>query len=404
MSSIKLLEGKNIILGVTGGIAAYKAAIICSRLVQAGAMIEVVMTEAAQQFVTPLTFQALTHRPIHTDMFDLRARQNIAHVSLARAAEVLVIAPATANTIAKLAHGLADNLLTAIALDTRAPLVLAPAMETGMWQHPATQANLDKLRTWGANIVGPAQGRLASGGMGEGRMVEPDEVIGMARLTLARSGDLAGQRVVITAGGTREAIDPVRYVSNHSSGKMGYALAEVARDRGAAVTLISTVNRPAPFGVEVISVDSAQHMLEAVLNAVRQADVLVMAAAVADFRPKTTAGHKIKKQAGVEELILEMARTPDILTEVAAQKSAGHGPQIIVGFAAETENLLKNAKSKLERKKLDLIVANDVTAADAGFAVDTNRVTLLAANGSIEELPLLSKVEVAEAIFDAVER
>ncbi len=404
MSTIKLLQNKNIILGVTGGIAAYKAAIICSRLVQAGAVVEVVMTAAAQEFVTPLTFQALTHRPVHTDMFDLRARSNIAHVSLARAVEVLVIAPATANTLAKLAHGLADNLLTAIALDTRAPLVLAPAMETGMWQHPATQANLDKLRGWGANIVGPAQGRLASGGLGEGRMVEPDEVVGMVRLVLARGGSLAGQRVVITAGGTREAIDPVRYVSNHSSGKMGYALAEVARDRGAAVTLISTVNRPAPFGVEVIAVDSAQHMLEAVLNATRQADILVMAAAVADFRPKTAAGHKIKKQAGLTELTLEMARTSDILAEVAAQKSAGHGPRLTVGFAAETEDLLKNARDKLTRKKLDLIAANDVTAADAGFGVDTNRVTLLAADGSIEELPLLSKVEVAEAIFDKVER
>jgi phosphopantothenoylcysteine decarboxylase / phosphopantothenate---cysteine ligase len=404
MSIVKLLQDKTIILGVTGGIAAYKAAMICSRLVQAGAVVEVVLTEAAQQFVAPLTFQALTHRPVHTDMFDLRARQAIAHVSLARAADMLVIAPATANTIAKLATGLADNLLTAIALDTRAPLVLAPAMETGMWQHPATQANLEKLRAWGVNIVGPAQGRLASGGIGAGRMVEPEEVVGMARLVLARSGSLAGQRVVITAGGTREAIDPVRFVSNHSSGKMGYALAEVARDRGAVVTLISTVNRPAPFGVEVILVDSAQQMLEAVLTATRQADILVMAAAVADFCPKIVASHKIKKQAGVETLTLEMARTPDILAEVSAQKSAGNGPRLTVGFAAETDDLLKNARGKLERKKLDLIVANDVTAADAGFGVDTNRVTLLAADGSIAELPLLSKVEVAEAIFEAVER
>ena len=404
MSTIKLLQDKHIILGVTGGIAAYKSAMICSRLVQAGAVVDVVMTAASQEFITPLTFQSLTHRPVHTDMFDLHARQNIAHVSLARAADVLVIAPATANTMAKLAQGLADNLLTAIALDTRAPLVLAPAMETGMWQHPATQANLDKLRAWGVNIVGPAQGRLASGGMGEGRMVEPDEVVGMVRLVLGRQGRLTGQKVVVTAGGTREAIDPVRYVSNHSSGKMGYALAEVARDLGAAVTLITTVNRPAPFGVEVIAVDSAQQMLEAVLAATHQADILVMAAAVADFRPQAAASHKIKKVVGVDKLTMEMVRNPDILAEIAAQKSVGQGPRITVGFAAETEDLLKNARNKLERKKLDLIVANDVTAADAGFGADTNRVTLLVADGSVEELPLMSKFEVAEAVFNTLER
>ena len=402
---IKVLQNKHIILGATGGIAAYKTATICSRLVQGGALVDVVMTETAQKFVTPLTFQALTHRPVHTDMFDIAVRQNIPHVALADIADLLLIAPATANTIAKLANGLADNLLTAIALATPAPLLLAPAMETDMWQHPATQANMEKLHAWSVNVVGPAEGRLASGAMGPGRMVEPDEVVGMVRVILSRSGDLAGQRVVVTAGGTREAIDPVRFVSNHSSGKMGYALAEVARDRGAVVTLITTVSRPDPFGVEVIQVDSAEQMLEAVLTATREADLLVMAAAVADFRPRTVVGQKIKKETHTDEaLTIEMVRTPDILAEVANQKSARSGPRITVGFAAETEDLLANAQSKLKRKKLDLIVANDVSATDAGFAVDTNRVTLLAADGTVEELPLMSKLEVAEAVFDAVKR
>jgi phosphopantothenoylcysteine decarboxylase/phosphopantothenate--cysteine ligase len=402
MASIKILQNKNIILGVTGGIAAYKSATVCSRLVQAGATVDVVMTEAAQEFITPLTFQALTHRPVYTSMFDIPPGENIPHIALADAANLLLIAPATAQTISKLANGMADNLLTAIALATPAPILLAPAMESDMWQHPVTQTNVKKLRAWGVTTVGPAQGRLASGAMGPGRMVEPDEVVNMVRLVLARTGDLASQRVVVTAGGTREAIDPVRFISNYSSGKMGYALAEVARDRGAAVTLITTVNRPPLFGIEEIRVDSAQQMLEAVLSATRKADVLVMAAAVADFRPKNVADQKIKKQVDTEGLTLEMIRNPDILAEVAQQKSAGYGPRLTVGFAAETEDLVANAAGKLERKKLDLIAANDVTATDAGFATDTNRVTLLAANGFATELPLMSKIEVAEAIFDRV--
>lgn len=403
MAPIKILQNKQIILGVTGGIAAYKSATICSRLVQAGAVVEVVMTAAAQKFITPLTFQALTHRPVYTDMFAIPAGQNIPHISLADNADLLLIAPATATTISKLAHGLADNLLTAIALATPAPLLLAPAMESDMWQHPATQANVARLRGWGVTLVGPAKGRLASGAQGPGRMVEPDDVVGMARIVLARRGSLAGRKVVVTAGGTREAIDPVRFVSNHSSGKMGYALAEAARDRGASVTLITTVNLPDPFGVELIRVASAEEMLAAVLAATRPADLLVMAAAVADFRPGRAAGQKIKKKDEMAGLTLELVRNPDILAEVAQQKAAGYGPRVTVGFAAETEELLANARSKLERKKLDLIAANDVTAADAGFAVDTNRVSLLAGDGSIEELPLLSKIEVAEAILDKIE-
>ncbi len=395
-----LLKDKHIILGVTGGIAAYKAATVCSRLVQTGAVVRVVMTGAAQKFIAPLTFHALTHRPVYTDMFDIPAGENIPHIALADSADLLVIAPATANTIAKLANGLADNLLTAIALATPAPILLAPAMESDMWRHPATQENVAKLRRRQVDFIGPAEGRLASGASGPGRMVEPDEIVDMVRLVLARQGPLAGKKVVVTAGGTREAIDPVRYVSNHSSGKMGYAVAEAARDRGAAVTLITTVQRPVPLGVEVISVDSAAEMLRAVLQATRQADLLVMAAAVADFRPAAPADRKIKKQADTTGMTLELTRNPDILAEVARQKAAGLGPKVTVGFAAETDDLLANARRKLEQKRLDLIVANDVTAPDAGFAVDTNRVTLLAADGTVEELPLMSKLAVAGAILD----
>ncbi len=399
-----ILQYKRIVLGITGGIAAYKSATICSRLVQAGATVDVVMTQAAQKFIAPLTFQALTHRPVYNNMFGIPAGENIPHITLADSADLLLIAPATANTIGKLANGLADNLLTAIALATPAPTLLAPAMETDMWQHPATQANIKKLKAWGVSTVGPAEGRLASGARGPGRMVEPDEVIEMIRLVLARNGDLAGKHVVVTAGGTREAIDPVRFITNHSSGKMGYAIAEIARNRGAAVTLVSTVKLPAPVGVEMVAVNSAEQMRNAVIDLIPQTDILVMAAAVADFRPATVAEQKIKKQGENRGMTLEMIRTPDILAAVAAQKSSSGKPEITVGFAAETENLLKNAREKLARKKLDLIVANDVTAPDAGFAADTNKVTLLSNNGTVKTLPLMSKLKVAEAVFNQLMR
>ncbi|HRV92008.1 MAG TPA: bifunctional phosphopantothenoylcysteine decarboxylase/phosphopantothenate--cysteine ligase CoaBC [Anaerolineae bacterium] len=404
MSHQGIFGGKRIVLGVTGGIAAYKAATVCSRLVQAGALVDVVMTEAAQKFISQLTFQALTHRPIYTDMFHIPGGENIPHIVLADSADLLLIAPATANTIGKVANGLADNLLSAIALATPAPKLMAPAMETDMWRHPATQRNVATLKGWGIEFIGPAAGRLASGAMGEGRLVEPDEIVAAAQMILARQGDLAGRTVVVTAGGTREAIDPVRFVSNHSSGKMGYAVAEAARDRGAQVTLITLANLPAPFGMAVVRVDSAQEMLDAVLTATDQATALIMAAAVADFRPLTVAEQKIKKRGDTEGLVLELVRNPDILAEVAARKATGTGPEITVGFAAETHDLLANAQEKLKRKRLDLIVANDVTATDAGFAVDTNRVTLLGTDGSIEETPLMTKREVAETILDRVAR
>ncbi|MDM8530145.1 bifunctional phosphopantothenoylcysteine decarboxylase/phosphopantothenate--cysteine ligase CoaBC [Anaerolineales bacterium HSG25] len=404
-----ILAHKHIILGITGGIAAYKAATLCSRLVQAGATVDVVMTEAAQQFITPLTFQALTHRRIYHDIFDIPDGENIPHISLADQADLLIIAPATTNTLAKLANGLADNLLTTIALATPAPILVAPAMETDMWQHPATQSNMAKLEQWGVTLAGPAEGRLASGAVGRGRMVEPEEILDMARLRLAQAGDLAGCNLVVTAGGTRETIDPVRFISNHSTGKMGYAIAHAARDRGAKVTLISTASLSVPIGVALIPVDSAQQMRDAVMDVVRLADVLIMSAAVADFRPATVAEQKIKKKADSSiGMSIDLVRTPDILADVATYKNqmAQNGdvvcPKVTIGFAAESENLLTNAEGKLKRKNLDMIAANNISASDAGFGVDTNRVTLLMADGKKEELPLMSKRSVAEIILDKV--
>jgi phosphopantothenoylcysteine decarboxylase/phosphopantothenate--cysteine ligase len=404
--TIRVLKDRRILLGITGGVAAYKAAFLASRLTQAGAILDVVMTEAAARFVAPLTFQAVTRRAVYTDMFELPADRSsgdvqIPHIALAKSADLLLIAPATGNTLAKLAHGLADNLLTAIALAAPAPLLIAPAMESDMWAHPATQANVATLRERGATFVGPAAGHLASGAEGVGRMSEPEEVLELTRVVLARDGDLAGRRVVVSAGGTREAIDPVRFISNHSSGKMGYALALAARDRGARVTLVAGPTCLAdPVGVETARVESALDMRDAVLSACDGADALVMAAAVADYRPIQTAAQKIKKTD--DQLTLQLSRTPDILAEVARLREAGGGPKVVVGFAAETQDLLANAREKLQRKGLDLIAANDVSATDAGFGVDTNRVTLLTADGGIESLPLLSKEEVAHEIWDRV--
>jgi phosphopantothenoylcysteine decarboxylase/phosphopantothenate--cysteine ligase len=404
----RLLKDKRVLLGVTGGVAAYKAAFLASRLSQAGAVVDVVMTEAATRFVTPLTFEAVTRRAVHTDMFDLppaggpeapAGERHIPHVSLARSADLLVIAPATANTLAKLAHGQADNLLTALALACRAPLLIAPAMESAMWTHPATQANVATLVARGATLVGPASGHLASGASGAGRMSEPEQIMDMARLVLARGGEWAGRRVVVSAGGTHEAIDPVRFIGNRSSGKMGYALASAARDRGADVTLVTAATTlPDPLGVQTVHVESAEQMCQAVLAACAEADVLVMAAAVADYRPVRAAPQKIKKNE--EALALELTRTPDILAEVARQRAGGHGPKVMVGFAAETEDLLTNARAKLQSKELDLIVANDVSAPDSGFEVDTNRATLLWADGRTEALPLMTKQELADTIWE----
>jgi phosphopantothenoylcysteine decarboxylase/phosphopantothenate--cysteine ligase len=405
MEMIPLLEEKRIVLGITGGIAAYKACSLASHLTQAGARVDVVMTEAATRFVTPLTFEALTGRPAYTSMWRTSGEAlptHIAHVGLAHAADLLVIAPATANTMAKLAQGLADNLLSTLALAARCPLLLAPAMDVGMWAHPATEANVAALRERGMAFAGPARGRMASGLEGEGRLVEPDEILGHVRRVLGRDGPLAGRRVVVSAGPTEEPIDPVRFISNPSSGRQGFALSQAAVDRGAAVTLVTgPTDLATPVGVDRVGVRTAEEMKAAVLGASGTADALLMAAAVGDYRPAEVAKQKMKK--GVADLMLRLIRTPDILAAVAEDRAEADRPRVVVGFVAETENLLKNARKKLEEKRLDLVVANDVTAADAGFGAETNRVVLLSRDGETTELPLMSKFDVAERIMERVE-
>ncbi len=392
-----IFTGKHILLGVTGSIAAYKAADLASKLAQAGAQVDVILTSGAEKFVTPLTFQSVTGRRAYTDSDLWGGEAHVLHVGLAHTADALVIAPCTANTLAKLAHGLADNLLSITALANRAPLVLAPAMDGGMFDAPATQANLATLIERGATIIGPAEGHLASGLTGRGRMVEPAEILGHLRLVLGRSGLLAGRSVVISAGGTQEPLDPVRVLTNRSSGKQGYALAQAALDAGAQVTLITTpTSLTPPIGAHVIKVETARQMLDAVLKEASEADVLIMAAAIADFRPVETATNKLKKRDGIPEVKLEA--TEDVLAAVSAQKAEKKRPGVTVGFAAESRDLLANASEKLKSKGLDLIAANDISASDAGFGVETNRVTLLFADGKQETLPLMSKTDVAEAI------
>lgn len=396
-----LLLNQNIILGVTGSIAAYKAAELASRLTQAGAQVETILTASAQQFVKPLTFQSVTGQRAYTDADLWGSEGHVQHISLGKNANLLVIAPASANTLAKLAHGLADNLLSVTALAASCPVLIAPAMDGGMYTHPATQANLELLRQRGVAIIGPAEGHLASGLVGLGRMVEPAELFGHIRLLLGRSGPLSGRQVVITAGGTQEPIDPVRVIANRSSGKQGFALAQAAIDLGAQVTLIAgPVSLSEPVGARRINVSTAQEMHQAVLAALPQADALVMAAAVADFRPENQADQKIKKETGLPQI--QLARTIDILAAVAEQKNLTGWPLLTVGFAAESQDLLENAQAKLNAKKLDLIVANDISASDAGFGVETNRVTILFASGRRETLPLMDKTEVAQVIMQTV--
>lgn len=392
------IQNKRITLGVTGSIACYKAADLASKLAQAGALVDIILTESATHFVTPLTFQSVTGRKAYTDS-DLWGDQgHVQHIGLGHASDLIVVAPLTANTMAKLAHGIADNLLTVTALAASCPLVIAPAMDGGMFDHPATQANLQSLIQRGAVVVGPEAGHLASGMIGLGRMSEPVTILGHIRHTLAQGGTLAGCKVVVTAGGTQEAIDPVRFITNRSSGKQGYALAQAALDLGAQVILISTPNSlPVPSGAELVLAATADEMLAAVQSHTRQADILLMAAAVADFRPAHPSSHKIKKGGGVPTL--ELTRTPDILREISRQKQETGFPRLTVGFAAESENLMANAQSKLQAKQLDMIAANDISARDAGFAVDTNRVTLLFPDGSQESLPLMDKADIAAAIL-----
>ena len=397
------LTDKHIILGVTGSIACYKAADLASKLTQAGALVDVILSEAATRFITPLTFQSVTGRKAYTDADLWRGEGHVVHIGLGQAADLFVVAPITANTMAKLAHGAADTLLTVSALAADCPLLIAPAMDGGMFQHPATQANLATLQQRGAVVVGPAAGHLASGLKAVGRMVEPLEILGHIRHLLAQGGPLAGRKVVVTAGGTQEALDPVRFIGNHSSGKQGFALAQAALDLGAEVTLVAAPTfLETPIGARRVDVKSARDMLAAVLAATADADALIMAAAVADFRPAQTAEHKLKKEHGVPAV--DLARNPDILLEVAGQKRQSGFPRLTVGFAAESKDLHANAQAKLAKKSLDLIVANDIRAQDAGFAVDTNRVVILSAAGTQEELPLMDKAEVAAAVMARVQQ
>jgi phosphopantothenoylcysteine decarboxylase/phosphopantothenate--cysteine ligase len=389
-----MLTNKTIVLGVTGSIAAYKAADIASRLTKAGAKVDVVMTEAATRFISPLALRSLTGRAVVSDMFDLDSQYTIEHIALAEAADVVVIAPATASLIAKAAAGISDDMVTLVLLATKAPIILAPAMNANMFANPITQENLAKLKARGFIIVDPEYGRLASGAKGKGRLADIDQIMGTIEQVLGRSGDLAGRRVVVTAGGTQEPIDPVRHIGNPSSGKMGYALAEAARDRGAKVTLVTApVSLLEPAGVEVIPVRTTIEMKQAVAKAVAKADALIMAAAVTDYQPRTVAKAKIKKEA--PGFNLELVRTPDILAEAK-------GNFLKVGFAAESEDIITNAKKKLQKKQLDIIVANDITDKKSGFGVDTNKVTLIDKKGKVEKLPLMSKREVADRILDRV--
>ncbi len=388
---------RRVVLGVCGGIAAYKAVEVCRRLVDAGVHVAPVLTEGATHFVGPLTFSALASEPARTELLD--APEPIPHTRLGRSADLVVIAPATANLLGKYAAGISDDLLTATLLATRAPVLLAPAMHTEMWEHPAVQANVAILLERGVHFVGPDSGRLAGGDDGAGRLAAPDLIV-EAALALLRpaTGPLAGRRVVVTSGGTREAIDPVRFIGNRSSGKMGDALAAAAERRGASVILVTTTSRPAPTGVEVVRVETAEEMATAVLDRFAQTDVVVMAAAVADFRPEAVALAKIKKGEGIPEIVLEP--TPDILAMLGELK----GPrQYLVGFAAETDRLRENAAKKMKSKNVDLMVANDVTEPDAGFEVDTNRATLLDPSGRVDDQPLMSKVALADVVIDRIE-
>jgi phosphopantothenoylcysteine decarboxylase/phosphopantothenate--cysteine ligase len=389
------MSQRSIVLGVTGSIAAYKAADLASRLTQAGFSVHTVMTENATKLIAPATFRALTGRPVATEMFDLSNPFSIEHVSLAEIAEALVIAPATANVIAKLAHGIADDLLTCTALATRAPILIAPAMHTAMWENRATLANVETLRERGVAFAGPTVGRLASGGHGAGRMATVDDILDEIGALLGRHGSLEGRRVVVTAGGTREAIDPVRFLGNPSSGKMGYAVAAAARDRGACVTLISapaTIHRPA--GVRMIDVTTADEMLAAVEQALPGSDVLIMAAAVADFAPAKALSKKAKKASA--PLSIDLRRTPDILDAVRDVPV-----KVRVGFAAETENLVANARDKLARKSLDLVVANDVGGEHSPFGSDENQ-AILVDRTDATPTPRLSKRALADLILDRV--
>ncbi|RKP55374.1 bifunctional phosphopantothenoylcysteine decarboxylase/phosphopantothenate--cysteine ligase CoaBC [Cohnella endophytica] len=399
----KPLAGKTILLGVTGGIAAYKSATLCSRLVGLGAEVRAMMTQGATQFITPLTLQTLTRHPVATDVFDERDASIVQHIDWADSADLAVVAPATANMLSKLANGLADDMVSTTLLAITAPLLIAPAMNVHMWEHPAVVENVNKLASRGVTFVEPGTGQLACGYVGKGRLAEPDEIVEAIVAMLVGPKPLAGKNVVVTAGGTVERIDPVRYITNDSSGKMGFAIAEAARDRGASVTLVcGKTDEAPPHGVRVVKVDSALEMREAVMERLSEADLVIKAAAVADYRPARQAASKMKKTA--ESLTLELVPNPDILLEIGEWREVRGGAAatkpFVIGFAAETTDVEKHALDKLKRKKCDLIVANDVTAEGAGFGSDTNIVTVYGSQGLAEKLPRMSKRAVAERILD----
>jgi phosphopantothenoylcysteine decarboxylase/phosphopantothenate--cysteine ligase len=390
------LLGRHIVVGVCGGVAAYKAIEVVRDLTSRGARVSVIMTQSATEFVGEATFAALTHEPVRTSLWN--SPEPSPHTTLGQGADAVVVVPATARLLGAYAHGISSDLLVSTLLATRAPVVVAPAMHTEMWEQPAVQANVELLIERGVTIVDPEHGALAGGDVGVGRLASIDRIVEAVDRTLS-PGDLEGVRVLVTAGGTREPLDPVRYVGNRSSGKQGYAIAEVAAERGALVTLVTTVSRPLPAGIEVIEVETAEQMLHAVLQVLAQKDVVVMAAAVADFRPASPAVDKIKKHDGVPHV--ELVPTPDILREIAAVRSSG---QLVVGFAAETTDLVESARRKLQQKNLDLIVANDVTAPGAGFAGDTNNVVIVDKNGRQSVTSVVSKRTVATEIWDQVIR
>ncbi|BAD64855.1 phosphopantothenoylcysteine decarboxylase [Shouchella clausii KSM-K16] len=393
-----MLKNKTIVVGVSGGIAAFKTAALVSKLTQAGANIYVVMTEAATKFVTPLTFQALSRNPVYTDTFTEPDATKIAHIDIADQADLVLIAPASANTIAKLAAGIADNMLTTLVLATKAPVALAPAMNVNMYEHPSVQENMEKLRSYHYQLIEPGAGYLACGWVGKGRMAEPEQLLELVDTLLEEATDLRGKQVIVTAGPTREPLDPVRFFSNYSSGKMGYALAQEARRRGAHVTLITGPTAlEAPVGVETVAVQTAEEMYNAVNKRYQQADIVIKAAAVADYQPVDVFAHKQKKNA--DEWSVALERTKDILRFLGEHKKE----QILVGFAAESEQLHTYAKSKLERKNLDLIVANNITTEGAGFDVDTNVVTVFTRDGQETAYPQASKQEVAKQILNELE-
>lgn len=400
------LQGKRIVLGVAGGIAAYKAAELLRLLTKAGADVRVVMTRAATEFIRPLTFQTLSGHPVHTELFDLDQESEIGHIKLADTADLLIVAPATADLIARMAAGMGDDLLTTVVLATKAPVLLAPAMNVNMWEHPLVVANLRRLvDVAGAFVVGPGEGFLACRWTGPGRLAEPADIVETAGRLLVPK-DWAGRRVLVTAGPTHEAIDAVRYLANRSSGKMGYAIARAAAARGAEVTLVSGPTAlPAPLGVEVVRVASAEEMGEATSGRAAESDVVVMAAAVADFRMQNIAAGKLKKEEMGETPRLDLRRNPDVLAELGRRNAGlavGMRRPTLVGFAAETAEMARGARQKLATKGCDLVVANDVSQTDAGFEVDTNRVTLFGPGDAAVELPLATKDEVAHLILDRV--